>query len=428
MAKKKLTEEQKKEIALLRSNNEMYENTIKDAQMRGESESVINMIKVAKSDIEQKLNKFGKENIVDDDVDTIASFIANDNVNIYRPDEYQEDGVINETVNKAEAPVHIVDNVEEKVETDSPVEVDEKVFSNEYASEGQQYDVISLPSNGECYPDKMSRVPVSYLTAYDENLITSPNLYHDGLIIEYLLKNKILNKDIDINSLVSGDVDAIILFLRATSYGVEFPITVRDPETGQQIDTTIDLTQLKAKDFKLKGDENGHFDFVLPKTKAQIKFKYLTRKEEKTLERLSNLETDQMRATELEACVLTIRDALKMDKTLQPKDKQVIIDLNKHLENWVKELEKKNTISYSNMITNRMEFNIVSINGNSDRKFIHEAVKEMPAQDALALRKYILENEPGIDFEITVERPESLGGGSFKTFLEWADTVFLNIA
>jgi hypothetical protein len=75
-----------------------------------------------------------------------------------------------------------------------------------------------------------------------------------------------------------------------------------------------------------------------------------------------------------------------------------------------------------------MEFNIVSINGNSDRKFIHEAVKEMPAQDALALRKYILENEPGIDFEITVERPESLGGGSFKTFLEWADTVFLNIA
>ena len=428
MAKKKLTEEQKKEIALLRSNNEMYENTIKDAQMRGESESVINMIKVAKSDIEQKLNKIGNEAIIDDDVDTIASFIANDNVNIYRPDEYQENGVINETVNKAEAPVHIVDNVEERVETDSPVEVDEKVFSNEYASEGQQYDVISLPSNGECYPDKMSRVPVSYLTAYDENLITSPNLYHDGLIIEYLLKNKVLNKDIDINSLVSGDVDAIILFLRATSYGVDFPITVRDPETGQQIDTTIDLTQLKTKDFKLKGDENGHFDFVLPKTKAQIKFKYLTRKEEKTLERLSNLETDQMRATELEACVLTIRDALKMDKSLQPKDKQVIIDLNKHLENWVKELEKKNTISYSNMITNRMEFNIVSINGNGDRKFIHEAVKEMPAQDALALRKYILENEPGIDFEITVERPESLGGGSFKTFLEWADTVFLNIA
>ena len=44
------------------------------------------------------------------------------------------------------------------------------------------------------------------------------------------------------------------------------------------------------------------------------------------------------------------------------------------------------------------------------------------------LRKYINENEPGMDFEITVERPESLGGGSFKTFLDWDDSVFLNIA
>ena len=79
------------------------------------------------------------------------------------------------------------------------------------------------------------------------------------------------------------------------------------------------------------------------------------------------------------------------------------------------------------MITNRMELQIVSINGNKDRKYIHNAVKMMPANDALSLRKYILENEPGIDFEITVERPESLGGGSFKTFLEWGDTVFLNL-
>ena len=52
----------------------------------------------------------------------------------------------------------------------------------------------------------------------------------------------------------------------------------------------------------------------------------------------------------------------------------------------------------------------------------------MPARDALMLRRYIIENEPGIDFEITVQRPESLGGGSFKTFLNWDDTVFLNIS
>ena len=52
----------------------------------------------------------------------------------------------------------------------------------------------------------------------------------------------------------------------------------------------------------------------------------------------------------------------------------------------------------------------------------------MSAKDSLMLRRYILDNEPGVNFEIEVERPMSLGGGSFKTFLEWDDNVFLNIA
>ena len=52
----------------------------------------------------------------------------------------------------------------------------------------------------------------------------------------------------------------------------------------------------------------------------------------------------------------------------------------------------------------------------------------MIAKDSLELRKYIMANEPGVDFEIEIQRPESLGGGSFKTFLEWDDSVFLNLA
>ena len=52
----------------------------------------------------------------------------------------------------------------------------------------------------------------------------------------------------------------------------------------------------------------------------------------------------------------------------------------------------------------------------------------MPANDSLKLRRYIIDNEPGLDFEVEIERPESLGGGSFKSFLEWSDSVFLNIA
>ena len=75
-----------------------------------------------------------------------------------------------------------------------------------------------------------------------------------------------------------------------------------------------------------------------------------------------------------------------------------------------------------------MEMQIVSINGNSDKKFIHAAVMAMPASDSLAFRRYVFDNEPGVNFEIEVKRPESDGGGSFKTFLEWDDYVFWHIA
>ena len=52
----------------------------------------------------------------------------------------------------------------------------------------------------------------------------------------------------------------------------------------------------------------------------------------------------------------------------------------------------------------------------------------MPARDSLMLRRYINDNAPGMNFNITVERPESMGGGSFDTFLNWDDSVFLNIS
>ena len=87
---------------------------------------------------------------------------------------------------------------------------------------------------------------------------------------------------------------------------------------------------------------------------------------------------------------------------------------------------KKSTIS--KLITNRLEMSIVSINGNEDKKYIKEYIKKMPARDSLELRRYMLENEPGMDFEVEVQRPVSLGGGSFKTFLPWDDTVFYHIS
>ena len=423
MAKrKKLTEDQKREIEILKSNNQMYERTLNEVRGRGGSETVIQQIKEAKSDIEHKLREFGVDDVYIEESDNPLNNIlpeVND-VNIYRPEAV--DNVIEETEESvANASVKISENED----TVNPVINGNPIVNDD----GIQYDVIPLPSNGECYPSKTSRLSVAYLTAYDENMIMSPNLYRDGLIIDYLLKNKVLNPDFNSDDLVSGDADAITLFLRATSYGTDYPISVLDNVTGERIETTLDLSTLKLKEMKIKGDENGYFDFTLPMSKKAIKFKYLTRREEKMLDKLSSLESEEIRAEELRGVVSTINSALKLDKTLNTESKEGIVKSVDKINDWIVALEKNTkTIRYSLMVTNRMEMQIMSVDGNTDRKFIHDVVMKMPAKDSLALRKYISDNEPGVDFNITVDRPASLGGGSINTFLNWEDTVFLNVA
>ena len=256
----------------------------------------------------------------------------------------------------------------------------------------------------------------------------SPNLYRDGLVIDYLLKNKVMNKNIDVSNLISGDVDAIILFLRATSYGTDFPVIVEDPETGERIESVVDLSKIKMKEFKLKGDEDGYFSYTLPISKADVKFKYLTRKEENDLILLAKLEGLASRATELKNVNKIIKATLSDDDILTSKDKTEIFNATRKIDTWAEEIEKKSNTTYSRVITNRLEMEIMAVNGNYDKEYIRNFIYTMPAQDSLKLRRYILDNEPGLNFEIEVERPESLGGGSFKTFLEWNDSVFLNIA
>ena len=423
MPKKKLTEQQKREIEMLRSNSIMYDRTLDEVKNRAGSENVVKQIMEAKSDIDIKLKQLGVDDVYVAENSDPLDLIVNDEVTEPKVKIYRPEDTIIDTVEESDAKpsVSIVD--EDREETN--VVGEEALVDNDHV----QYDVIPLPSNGECYPSKIARLPVSYLTAYDENMIMSPNLYRDGLIIDYLLKNKILSKDIDPDDLVSGDVDAITLFLRATSYGTDYPISVLDNLTGERIETTLDLSTLKLKEIKIKGDENGHFSYTLPHSKREVKFKYLTRREEKTLDKLSNIESEQIRAEELRGVVKTINAALKIDKTLDKRERQEIASSAKWLGSWIEKLEKETkTMPYSMSITNRLEMQVTAIDGNYDRKYIHDAIINMPARDSIELRKYILDNEPGVDFNITVERPESLGGGSINTFLNWEDTVFLNIA
>lgn len=421
---KKLTEEQEKEIQILLANNEMLENSKKDAETRGKKNSV-KQIERAQEDVIKQINsidpsalskKKASSTIFDDtDISMFDMLKAN-----------EEDNRIN-TVSEENDSKKIDTVEEEQVMSQSETVDSEKTNFND-VDPSLQYDVIQLPSNGQCYKSKIDRVPVAYLTAYDENIITSPNLYKDGLVIDFLLKNKIVNKDINVDDLVSGDADAIILFLRATSYGPDFPIVVQDPETGEQIETSVDLTTLKPKEFKLKGDENGHFEFVTPLRKDTIKFRYLTRGQERKLKQVTELEGYGTKSHMLERERESLLGALANDKVLNESERKSIRAAINTMKNWSKRLSDLNDSEYTKIMTNNMQLQVVAVNGNYDREYVRKYVNAMPARDSLALRKYINNNMPGIDFNIEIQRPESLGGGSFKTFLNWDDSVFLNIS
>lgn len=291
---------------------------------------------------------------------------------------------------------------------------------------GANFDIINLPSNGEGYKDKIRKVSVSYLTAYDENMIVAPNLYRDNLILDYILDKKLLSKEIDPMDLLEGDRDAIILFLRMNGYGNDYPITATDDETGKEFSTTVDLSKLKVKEFKLKGDSNGWFPFTLPESGAEIKFRFPTHRDTLILEKLRIAEDGKLKKSAIMRYVESLDAFIEGDKEVSNDEKIEIRQAIRTLERWADKIDDEE-LKFNRNLTNRLNLLVMAVNGITDRNYVLDFIKKMRVKDSSALRKYMSENEPGIDYEIEVERPKSLGGGSFKTFLQLDQFLFLNL-
>jgi hypothetical protein len=337
-----------------------------------------------------------------------------------------------------EKPVVMEENIikpviEKKITKQKPIEFEEvrseiRELPTQTTEIGNvQYDVIPLPSKGECYKNKLGNLPVAYLTARDENMITSPNLYRDNLIFDYLLRAKIQNPNIDPDLLLPGDRDAIILWLRASGYGPEFPVSAVDPDSGVEFDAIVDLTTIKQKEFTLKGDENGYFDFELPVSKDLVKFRFLNNREEKKLEELNRLEDIKTKKAELLTIIGRLEDIIE-NSEIDFNTKKKLSQANAAYEEWISTIDDEEMLGYTNIVTNRLEMSIVSINGNINRDYIFEYVSNMNVKDSLELRKHITNNQPGLNYNIEIERPEGLGGGSVPIFLKLDETIFLNVS
>jgi hypothetical protein len=235
----------------------------------------------------------------------------------------------------------------------------------------QPYDVIPLPSEGKLYKNKKEKIKVAYLTAADENLLTSPNLLGSDDFLEILINRKLLEYDLRYKDLLPGDRDAIMIWLRSTGYGEMYPVTVLD-ENDVPFETEIDLSTLKVKNLNVLPDEDGLFTFVLPLSKSVIKFKLLTMGE--------------------------IDELVKLAQFLKEQNDLVNTDATLILEN-----------------------QIVEVNGNKEKEYISEFIDTMRLIDSKKLKEYINSIECGVDTNVTFGTP---GGGSVTRFLPFTIRFF----
>ena len=83
-------------------------------------------------------------------------------------------------------------------------------------------------------------------------------------------------------------------------------------------------------------------------------------------------------------------------------------------------------MSFTHELTDRLILQTISINGITDRKYINDYIISMNIKDASEYRKYVIEHTPGVEYNIKVERPKSLGGGSVDTFLQFDQFILVN--
>ena len=221
-------------------------------------------------------------------------------------------------------------------------------------------EVVDLPSKGYYYPEdnplSSGQIEIKYMTAKEEDILTSQNLIQKGIVLDKLLEALIVDKKINTDSMLIGDKNALFIASRVLAYGKEYTFDYTDNQ-GQSKEHTSDLTKLKDKKIDFSKHEKGKnlFSFKLLQSKRIIEFKLLT-------------------------------DGDERDVT--------------------KEVEALSKVSggVTKEVTTRFKKMIISVDGNSERAFVNNFVdNEFFTQDSQAFRSHYQEITPDIDMGIVID-------------------------
>ena len=226
-------------------------------------------------------------------------------------------------------------------------------------------EVIDLPSKGLVYPKEhplsTGQVEMKYMTAKEEDILTSQNLIQKGIVIDMLLRSLVIGngqgKRVNYDDLILGDKNAIMVAARVLGYGAEYPVEITCPKCQNKQKEEVNLSELENKDVEITVKNENRFQYVLPLSKKTITFKILTHSDE----------------------------AKVQDESKRMKKKS-----------------HSSQISYE--LTSRLKAMIVDIDGEDSQKAINDFVEnEFISRDSLAFRKHLDEITPDIDMNVYFE-------------------------
>jgi hypothetical protein len=218
-------------------------------------------------------------------------------------------------------------------------------------------EVIDLPSKGVFYPEthplRSGQIEVRYMTAKEEDILTSTNLIQKGIVLDRLMDSLIATKGVKSSDLLIGDLNAVMVAARILGYGKDYSISVSCPVCGRTVQQTVDLSDLGTEN-EPGADATREFTIVLPLSKAEVTLKLLTR------------------ADELE------------------------------IEKEVKALKKANG-NVDSESTTRLRAMIAAVNGDTSKGKIWQFVDALLVRDARYLREQYRTFVPDVDFNIEIE-------------------------
>lgn len=222
---------------------------------------------------------------------------------------------------------------------------------------------VPLPSNGVVYPadsplHDRETVDIRSMTAREEDILTSRALIKKGTVITELIRSCLTDKRIQVQDMLAGDRNAIMVALRITGYGADYAVEADCPKCSSRSKQNFNLGEMPIKRITVEPVSKGQnvFEFKLPVTKKSVHFKFLTGRDEEEI-------------------------------------------------NTIQERAKKQGALADNIVTTRLQYSIVAIDGRTDRGSINGFIRNMPARDSMSLRKFIDANEPGIDMKGELDCP-----------------------